>query len=123
MVFGVRVNRADKLSRRVCSRLGRFVMKLVLGMDFADPGCGIRVFRRELIEVLPDFDGMHRFFPYLAAGAGFKVKEMPVRHHPRRSGRSKYGFWNRLFPWVRGLVLTRRFIRQQRARAKSKCVL
>ena len=58
----------------------------MLGVDFRDTGCNLRVFKRAVLETLPPFDGLHRFMPVLVHGAGARVKEMPVVHHPRRPG-------------------------------------
>jgi len=49
------------------------------------------------VRALPLFDGMHRFLPTLIRMGGGTVVEIPVRHRPRRFGRTKYGMWNRVF--------------------------
>ena len=81
--------------------------KLALGVDFADTGCNVRVFKRAVLDSIPAFDGMHRFMPILAQNAGARVREVPVRHHPRTAGLSKYGLWNRLGRGLRDLVMVR----------------
>lgn len=113
MVTGVRVKRADNALRRLSSRIARLARKLVLGMDFADTGCNLRVIRREVLACLPPFDGLHRFMPVLARNAGMRVKEQPVSHHPRAAGVSKYGVWNRLGRGIIDLLMVRLYMRRQ----------
>ena len=113
MVCGWRTKRADNLQRRISSKVARKARKLMLGVDFADTGCNLRVFKRELLDHLPIFNGLHRFMPVLAHGFGAKVKEIPVQHHPRHSGVSNYGLGNRLFRGIRDLFMVRWYLRRQ----------
>jgi len=98
---GVRVHRRDGWVRRWSSRVGNAVRDVVTGDAVTDAACGIKVFRREAWDAVPRFDGMHRFVPTLVRQAGGRVVELPVRHRPRRAGRSKYGILDRA---LRGLV-------------------
>lgn len=95
-VNGLRLARNDTFVRRVSSRLARWARRAVLKADFRDTGCGIRAFKRAVVEAILPFNGFHRFLPILAHGAGFTVREVPVNHRARVAGRSKYGVWNRL---------------------------
>jgi dolichol-phosphate mannosyltransferase len=95
-VCGVRRRRCDNWVRRGSSRVARAARRWVLGVDFEDTGCFLRVFQRSALDRLYPFDGWHRFLPVLVHGVGGAVKEVPVNHRPRRAGRSKYGVWNRL---------------------------
>lgn len=113
MVCGVRIGRQDSAIRRLSSVIARWARKLVLGVDFRDSGCNLRVFKRSVLKLLPAFDGLHRFVPILAHGAGAIVKEMPVTHHPRIAGLSKYGILNRLGRGISGLGLVRRCLKGQ----------
>jgi dolichol-phosphate mannosyltransferase len=113
LVCGVRTGRQDNWLRRVSSRIARGARKLVFGVDFADTGCGLRVFKHSLVESIPPFNGFHRFLPVLAHGAGAVVKETPVAHHPRLAGQSKYGMWNRLGRGLYDLVGVRWFLKRQ----------
>ncbi|RME72234.1 MAG: glycosyltransferase, partial [Chloroflexi bacterium] len=61
------------------------------GLHLHDFNCGFKMYRREVIEQIPLYSDFHRFTPVLAAGRGFRITEVPVQHHPRHSGRSKYG--------------------------------
>src|SRR3989442_760558 len=65
------------------------------GESIRDTGCSLKAFRAEAVRGLPLFNGMHRFLPTLVKLHGGRVAELPVRHRPRRSGRTKYGMWNR----------------------------
>ena len=113
MVVGVRVHRMDTFIRRLSSVVSRWARKLVLGVDFRDSGCNLRVFKRPVLKLLPAFDGLHRFVPILAHGAGAIVQEMPVTHHARVAGLSKYGICNRLGRGIAGLALVRRCLKGQ----------
>lgn len=111
MVCGVRVGRKDTAVRRISSVIARWARKIVLGVDFRDSGCNLRVFKRSVLKLLPVFDGLHRFVPILAHGGGAIVKEMPVAHHPRVAGLSKYGILNRLGRGISGLALVRKCLK------------
>ncbi len=95
-VCGVRVERRDRFSARVASRLANGIRRRVLGDGITDIGCSLRVMRRAPLERLKLFRGGHRFLPVLLALEGARIVERPVRHRPRRHGRSKYGIWMRL---------------------------
>src|SRR5579859_324166 len=96
LVCGVRVKRRDNFLRRASARVARAARKAALGVDFTDTGCGLRVFKRTVLDGLFAFNGFHRFMPVLAHGGGAKVCEVAVNHRPRVAGVSKYGLWNRL---------------------------
>lgn len=96
LVCGVRTKRMDNTLRRISSRIARAARKLALGVDFRDSGCNLRVLKRSVLQTLFPFDGLHRFMPIVADGAGVVVIETPVSHRPRLAGVSKYGVWNRL---------------------------
>lgn len=97
MVIGVRVNRKDTWSRRTQSKIGNSVRNWITGDRITDTGCSLKLARREAIEPVRLFTGMHRFLPTLVRYAGFKVVEMPVNHRARKFGVSKYGAMNRAF--------------------------
>jgi dolichol-phosphate mannosyltransferase len=101
MVIGVRVNRQDSWSRRMQSKIGNGVRNWITGDRITDTGCSLKLLRRECINEVKLFTGMHRFLPTLVRMAGYAVVEIPVNHRPRRFGESKYGAMNRAF---RGLI-------------------
>jgi glycosyltransferase involved in cell wall biosynthesis len=98
---GMRTKRQDNAIRRFSSKVARKARAAMLGVDFRDTGCGLRAFKRPVLDPLFAFNGFHRFMPVLAHSAGARVIEIPVNHRPRVAGISKYGLWNRL---GRGIV-------------------
>ncbi len=94
--IGWRYPRLDPFQKRAASRFANGVRNWLTGEEVHDVGCSLKAFRREVLEHVYPFRGMHRFYPTLFRIAGFKVTEVKVRHHPRTHGRSKYGTWNRL---------------------------
>ncbi|HET9233579.1 MAG TPA: glycosyltransferase, partial [Candidatus Eisenbacteria bacterium] len=78
------------------SRIANRIRSAVLGDGIKDTGCSLKVFRRDLAKTLPRFRGMHRFMPALVMVQGARVKQLPVRHRPRRGGTTKYNVRNRL---------------------------
>jgi dolichol-phosphate mannosyltransferase len=107
LVCGWRTERHDTVMRKISSRVANAVRNAVTGDRVHDTGCSLKVFRRCVIDRLQLFNGMHRFFPALALMHGFTVTEVPVRHHPRRHGISKYGVGNRLFKGLYDLMAVR----------------
>jgi dolichol-phosphate mannosyltransferase len=92
LVCGWRLRRRDPLLRRLVSRVANVFRRAVLSDTVHDAGCQLRVMRRRVIDVLRPMDLLQAFVPALAAAAGLRVSELPVRHSPRLRGRSKYGF-------------------------------
>ena len=101
MIIGVRVNRQDTWSRKMQSKIGNGVRNWITGDQITDTGCSLKLVKREAIDRVRLFTGMHRFLPTLVRYAGYRVAEMPVNHRQRRFGTSKYGAMNRAF---RGLA-------------------
>ena len=107
LVCGWRTERHDTVTRKISSRVANSVRSAVTGDRVHDTGCSLKVFRRRVVDRLQLFTGMHRFFPALALMHGFTVTEVPVRHHPRTHGISKYGVGNRLFKGLYDLLAVR----------------
>ncbi len=101
VVCGMRTKRQDNFLRKISSKIARAARKWALGVDFRDTGCGLRAFKRPVLDSLFAFNGFHRFMPVLAHTAGARVIEIPVNHRQRAAGISKYGVWNRMW---RGIV-------------------
>ncbi len=117
MVIGVRVNRRDTFARKIQSRIGNGVRNWLTKDNITDTGCSLKLVKREAIDHVRLFTGMHRFLPTLVRMEGYKVIEMPVNHRPRQFGVSKYGAMNRAF---RGLAdcLAVRWMRERNLRYK-----
>ena len=96
-VVGYRMNRHDSAWKRLQSRIANGVRNRLNRETIRDTGCSLKAFRADAVRALPLFDGMHRFLPTLIRMGGGTVVEVPVRHRPRRFGRTKYGMWNRVF--------------------------
>ena len=93
IVSGWRKNRKDKaLSRRLPSKLANWLIGWVSGVHLHDYGCTLKAYRREVLEPVRLYGEMHRFIPVYAKWAGARITEQVVRHHPRKEGKSKYGF-------------------------------
>jgi glycosyltransferase involved in cell wall biosynthesis len=91
VVLGERANRQDRLLlRKVPSWLGNYVIRRATGVTFRDFGCTIRAMRREFAVALKLYGEMHRFIAVIAAQQGARLAQIPVRHHARSAGRSKY---------------------------------
>ena len=107
LVCGRRAARHDNVVRRWSSKIANQVRNWVVHDGIADTGCSLKIFRRTVVERMPLFKNMHRFFPALAQMYGFSVTEVPVQHFPRAHGMSKYGVGNRLFAGLYDLFAVR----------------
>ena len=106
-VVGVRRTRRDSLVRRLSSRIANYVRNRLSDEEITDTGCSLKAYRREALERLVLYNGMHRFLPTLIKMEGFHVREVPVGHRPRKHGQSKYGIGNRLVPAFVDLLAVR----------------
>lgn len=103
-VLGQRANRQDHvLIRKVPSAMGNWLIRKVTGVHVKDMGCTLRAMRRDLAEALPLYGEMHRFVPVLAQQYGARLAQIPVRHHPRQAGKTKYNL-TRTFRVVLDLI-------------------
>ncbi len=90
-VLGLRAKRQDHfLIRTLPSRVANWLIRKVTGFHFKDLGCTLRAMRRDLVEDLPLYGEMHRFIPVLLQQCGGRLVQIPVRHHPRVAGKTKY---------------------------------
>jgi dolichol-phosphate mannosyltransferase len=106
-VVGVRTGRRDTLVRRVSSRVANYVRNRLSDETIEDTGCSLKAYRRDALDRLKLYNGLHRFLPTLLRMVGFRVRELPVGHRPRIHGRSKYGISNRLVPSFMDLLAVR----------------
>lgn len=92
VVSGWRRDRKDPFwTRRVPSMIANSLISRITGVPLHDYGCTLKAYRAEVLRAVRLYGEMHRFIPALASWVGARVVEVPVRHHPRRFGRSKYG--------------------------------
>lgn len=100
LVSGWKQHRRDPFGKVVASRIFNFATRLLTGVSLHDINCGFKAYRREVVEDIRLYGELHRFIPVLASARGFSVAELPVVHHPRAHGRSKYNFER----YARGLI-------------------
>ncbi|OGO42527.1 MAG: glycosyl transferase [Chloroflexi bacterium RBG_16_58_14] len=92
VVSGWRVNRQDKfITRTLPSLIANWMISTVTGVHLHDYGCTLKAYRREVITGFRLYGEMHRFIPAYASSVGAKIVEVPVHHHARRHGNTKYG--------------------------------
>jgi glycosyltransferase involved in cell wall biosynthesis len=109
-VCGSRVEtrgQGDSFIRVASSRIANWVRNSLSQENITDAGCTYRAFKRECVDKLKLYRGLHRFIPTLLKMEGFTVTEIPVSNNPRLHGQSKYGVWNRLFKSFRDLLAIR----------------
>ncbi|MBI5686078.1 MAG: glycosyltransferase family 2 protein [Verrucomicrobia bacterium] len=109
-VCGTRVasrGEGDNWIRIASSRIANWVRNSLSEENITDAGCTYRAFKRECIDKVKLYRGMHRFLPTLFKMEGYTVTEIPVSNNPRLAGESKYGVWNRLFKSFHDLLAVR----------------
>ena len=105
LVVGERVNRQDgAVLRKAPSRMANWLIRQLSGVHLRDYGCALKVFRAEIAKDLGIYGELHRFISVLASLEGARITQVPVRHHARKFGRSKYGL-GRTFKVVSDLIL------------------
>ncbi len=110
IVCGWRRRRHDAVATRLLpSKLANLLIRRATGVPIHDTGCSLKAYRGWVVRNLTLYSEMHRFIAALGAGLGARVTEVPVRHHPRRYGRSKYGL-GRIFRVVIDLVVIKMLI-------------
>ena len=95
MATGWRQKREDKWLKKISSKIGNLVRNWVSGENIQDSACTLRAFKKECIQEIPVFNGMHRFLSTLVKMNGYRIIEVPVLHHSRKFGKSKYNIRNR----------------------------
>ncbi|MCA8951275.1 MAG: glycosyltransferase family 2 protein [Planctomycetes bacterium] len=104
VVCGWRKNRQDRaLTRLLPSLIANFLIARVTGAHIHDTGCSLKAYRSWVVRSLTLYSDMHRFLAALGAGLGARITELPVRHHARLAGKSKYGL-GRVFRVLADLV-------------------
>jgi glycosyltransferase involved in cell wall biosynthesis len=96
MATGWRQKREDPWLKRISSRIGNTVRNRLSGENIQDSACTLRAFKRECVQEIWVFNGMHRFLSTLVKMKGYRIIEVPVAHHQRKFGTSKYNIRNRM---------------------------
>ncbi len=101
LVSGWKKERRDPLSKKISSRFFNLTTRAISGIGLHDFNCGLKAYRREVVQSIHVYGELHRYIPLLAKWAGFeRITEQPVRHRERRHGRTKFGFER----YVRGFL-------------------
>jgi len=110
LVAGWRFERQDAIDKTLPSRMFNWAVSAFSGIKLHDFNCGFKMYRRVVTKQISLYSDFHRFIPVLAAKKGFRITELPVQHHPRHAGISKYGNAGRmvrfLFDFINILFLT-----------------
>lgn len=105
MVAGERANRKDGMFlRKIPSWIANYIIRNASGVHLRDYGCALRVLRADIAKDMGIYGELHRFIPVLASQEGARITQVPVKHHAREFGKSKYGI-NRTFKVISDLLL------------------
>lgn len=92
LVSGWRKDRQDEYVLRILpSKIANFLISIISGVSLHDFGCSLKAYRKEILDEINLYGEMHRFIPAVASTVGARIIEVPVTHHPREYGQSKYG--------------------------------
>jgi glycosyltransferase involved in cell wall biosynthesis len=100
LVSGWKQRRQDPLNKTLPSKLFNWTVRKASGIPLHDFNCGLKAYKRDVVETISIYGELHRYIPVVAAQAGFRVTEVKVNHRRRTAGRSKYG-WQR---YLRGYL-------------------
>lgn len=104
LVTGIRQKRKDSFVRTLPSKIANYIIRKATKLDIKDAGCALKVMTAETAKGIPLYGELHRFIALNAFMDGARITEVPVKHHPRRHGVSKYGL-GRTFKVVNDLLL------------------
>jgi glycosyltransferase involved in cell wall biosynthesis len=104
LVTGIRQKRKDSWLKTIPSKVANFLVRKVTSLDIKDNGCALKVFSKDIAKNLNLYGEMHRFITLLAFLEGAQIKQVPVKHHARHAGVSKYGL-ERVFKVVADMML------------------
>src|SRR6056300_682563 len=104
LVTGIRQKRKDSWLKKIPSKIANFLVRRVTKLDIKDNGCALKVFHKDVAKDLNLYGEMHRFITLLAFLEGAQIKQVPVKHHARHAGVSKYGL-ERVFKVVADMML------------------
>ncbi len=110
LVNGWKRKRHDPISKTIPSRFFNYATSVMTGIKMRDFNSGLKAYRREVVQDIKVYGEMHRFLPVLAHWAGYRVAEVPVVHHPRKFGKTKFGlnrFWHGFLDLLTVIFTTR----------------
>lgn len=111
LLVGWREKRHDHAEKRIISAISNWWMRKVVRVPLHDINCGFKCFRNDVVKALPLYGELYRQIPVFAYHRGYtRIGEIPIVHHPRRRGQSKYGverYWRATFDMVTALFLVR----------------
>ncbi|MBI4547461.1 MAG: glycosyltransferase family 2 protein [Ignavibacteriae bacterium] len=110
LISGWKRKRRDPITKTIPSRFFNFVTSVMTGIHLHDFNCGLKAYRKDVAKEVKIYGELHRYIPVLAHWLGYKVGELPVQHHPRRYGKTKYGvgrFWKGFLDLLTVLFTTR----------------
>lgn len=96
LVTGARTNRKDSFKKNLSSKVANRIRRCFTKDGMDDTGCPLKIIKTEYAKRIPMFKGLHRFLPAMILLQNGKIKQVPVRHYPRRAGKAKYFLSNRL---------------------------
>lgn len=88
---GWKKNRSDPFIKKISSKFFNFATRIITGIKIHDFNCGLKAYKKEVVENIDVHGELHRYVPVLAKWQGFTITEIPVKHYPRRYGKTKYG--------------------------------
>jgi len=88
---GWKKKRQDPFIKKMSSKFFNFVTRVISGIKIHDFNCGLKAYRKEVVENVKVYGELHRYIPVLAKRQGYTITEVPVMHHPRRYGKTKFG--------------------------------
>jgi len=104
LITGIRTKRKDSFFKKIPSKIANFIIRKTTKLNIQDQGCALKIFTRETAKELNLYGEMHRFIALLAYLNGARIIEIPVKHHARKFGKSKYGL-GRTFKVINDLLL------------------
>ncbi|SIS89392.1 Glycosyltransferase involved in cell wall bisynthesis [Zobellia uliginosa] len=104
VVTGIREERKDSFIKKIPSKIANSLIRRTAKLDIKDNGCALKIFTKEIAKDLNLYGEMHRFITLLAHFEGARIKQLPVKHHARHAGSSKYGL-ERIFKVVADIML------------------
>ncbi|HUL43440.1 MAG TPA: glycosyltransferase family 2 protein [Bacteroidota bacterium] len=110
LVSGWKKKRRDPITKTIPSRFFNFVTSVMTGIKLHDFNCGLKAYRKEVTKDVKIYGELHRYIPVLAQWAGYKIGEIPVQHHARKFGKTKFGlgrFWKGFLDLLTVIFTTR----------------